>query len=404
MAENSQTSRLFPQLHLLLGTSLSALLTLRSPRLRYRPDRNRTFGGLVPASQNSRANKTANKAAWLNASQSEPTAECSAQPEKPASAKNPPHPQLRPLVGVVPTHLPGEASLRLPDRYSNALIAAGATPVVLPVVDDLSVYEALFPLLDGFILTGGKDIDPARYKEAVNPNDAICKTLSEFEPKREELEGLVLRYAKTFDIPTLGICRGMQVINVFFGGTLYLDLDQQLSGSSAPITPYSEQGVPTSENQNTPDSESNPSEPNKATSAQLTHWQKKAYDITTHEVHLVAGSRIASILNCAELAVNSMHHQGVREVAPGFTPTAFATDGLVEAIEDPAAHFLMGVQWHPEFFAGEKGMGSIFSELIKEAHACHERRSREKAAMPQQLIITPMHPSVWPETTYGDYI
>lgn len=382
----------------------------------------------MTVSPNQRANKAANREAWLNPSSAKPTltGECKASREvHPFGNKvgvdisvsatdtesvctenhSSKAPNARPLVGVVPTHLPGEASLRLPDRYSNALIAAGATPVVLPVVDDLSVYEALFPLLDAFILTGGKDIDPARYREALNPNDVLCQTLSEFEPKREELEGLVLRYAKAFDVPTLGICRGMQVINVFFGGTLYIDLDQQRSLAKSQAVPYSARG------------EHNDGEcfgPHESGNAQvmevtpdptkLTHWQKKAYDIVTHEVDLVAGSRVAAVMGTERLAVNSMHHQGVREVAPSFVPTAFATDGLVEAIEDPAAHFLMGVQWHPEFFAGDKGMGCLFDTLIAEARAYHNRRSGDNTTLPQQLVITPMHPSAWPEAVYGDYI
>lgn len=367
----------------------------------------------MTASPDQRVNKAANKEAWSNPSQinfasSSEAADSQTIPAQIGAAypnSDESFSQARPLVGVVPTHLPGEASLRLPDRYSNALISAGATPVVLPVVDDLSVYEALFPLLDAFILTGGKDIDPARYREVVNPNDALCQTLSEFEPKREELEGLVLRYAKAFDVPTLGICRGMQVINVFFGGTLYIDLGQQLSYIDLQKQPVTEEtdyddGACFGAHE-TSDTNASTSDP---APAKLTHWQKKAYDITTHEVNLVANSRVASIMNCAKLAVNSMHHQGVREVAPGFVPTAFATDGLVEAIEDPTAHFLMGVQWHPEFFAGDKGMGDLFSELIKEARAYHQRRLDDKAALPQQLIITPMQASAWPEATYGDYI
>lgn len=388
----------------------------------------------MTASQNPRANKAANREAWLNpgasrfdatsspadfeTSEAHPSETTSLFARRNSSGNNSvegneslckPFAQTgtsRPLVGVVPTHLPGEASLRLPDRYSNALIAAGATPVVLPVVDDLSVYEALFPLLDAFILTGGKDIDPARYREAINPNDALCQTLSEFEPKREELEGLVLRYAKAFDVPTLGICRGMQVINVFFGGTLYIDLEQQHSMAKSQAIPYSARSEYNDgdcfgphESRETSQVAANFSDPTK-----LTHWQKKAYDIVTHEVNLVAGSRVASIMSTEKLAVNSMHHQGVREVAPSFVPTAFATDGLVEAIEDPAAHFLMGVQWHPEFFAGDKGMGCLFDTLIAEARAYHDRRSGDNTTLPQQLVITPMHPSAWPEAVYGDYI
>lgn len=403
----------------------------------------------MAASPNQRANKAANREAWSNpgpvelrpsdrrcfpSNPAESLAEQSSTPEVSMSSTHPliqAHPAetsspqwtpesastpapARPLVGVVPTHLPGEASLRLPDRYSNALIAAGATPVVLPVVDDLSVYEALFPLLDAFILTGGKDIDPTRYHEAVNPNDVLCQTLSEFEPKREELEGLVLRYAKAFDVPTLGICRGMQVINVFFGGTLYIDLDQQRYGaasngtSSSEVITYDARGPVEGREPEPEIAGSTSSAPSDSAPAKLTHWQKKAYDITTHEVNLVPNSRVASILGVGSLAVNSMHHQGIREVAPGFTATAFATDGLVEAIEDPTAHFLMGVQWHPEFFAGDKGMGCLFDSLIAEARAYHQRRSGDKAALPQQLVITPMltpaHRSAWPDAIYGDYI
>lgn len=136
--------------------------------------------------------------------------------------------EQRPVIGIVPTQVPDEDIVRVNDHYTKAVIASGAAPLVLPISSDLSVYESIFPLLNGFILTGGQDIDPARYG-----GPSTYEKLSDLTPQREEVECLILSYAYRYDIPTLGICRGMQVMNVFFGGTLYLDLADQFQGGDA---------------------------------------------------------------------------------------------------------------------------------------------------------------------------
>ncbi|NGM16439.1 hypothetical protein GMI70_00165 [Eggerthellaceae bacterium zg-893] len=298
----------------------------------------------------------------------------------------------RPLVGIVPTHLPGEASLRLPDRYNHAVIAAGGTPLVLPIVDEHSVYEALFPLLDAFILTGGQDIDPARYNETVQPGGTLEQTLSEFTPAREELEACVLRYAHAFDVPLLGICRGMQVINVFFGGSLFVDLEQQ-----HPLPTCALDGVAPDETLDLLERQP------------IEHWQKKAYEVATHFVDVAPTSKLGRLLKADRMPVNSMHHQGVRTVAPRFEPVAYATDGLVEAIECPRYRFMMGVQWHPEFFAGDKSMGRLFAALINEAQAYRAERLEKAGTTPSRAAIeatntwkSPENP--WPDAVFGEYI
>ena len=134
----------------------------------------------------------------------------------------------RPVIGIVPTYDPNEGILRMNNHYAQAIVAAGGAPLIVPFTSDVSVYESLLPRIDGFVLSGGQDISPVRYG-----GDITYGKLSELTPEREEVEYLLLSYAYQFDYPLLGICRGMQMINVFFGGTLYLDLEEQFDGMCA---------------------------------------------------------------------------------------------------------------------------------------------------------------------------
>ncbi len=254
-----------------------------------------------------------------------------------------------PIIGIVPTSLPDVNKIELRGAYTDAIIAAGGAPIVLPLVADKTVYETLFPMMDGFLLTGGADISPERYYSKEHHAKADAPT-----PLREEIECLVLSYAYKFDVPTLGICRGMQMMNVFFGGTLYQDLYDQF-----PLHDDDE-----------------PEQP-------IEHWQQDDWSHPSHFVRIIRDSKLGEMLDSDRLATNSMHHQGVKELSPMLKPAAYGPDGLVEAIEMPNRTFMMGVQWHPEYFA-RKNMKCIFSALINEAAAA--RRSGRVTMDPLKLV------------------
>lgn len=252
------------------------------------------------------------------------------------------NPELHPIIGIVPTYKVDDETLELPDRYVKAIAAAGGVPVVLPFNRDVAIYETLLPSIDGFVLSGGQDINPVRYGEDITFGKA-----EEISPGREEVEYLIISFARQYDVPLLGICRGMQMINVAFGGKLYQDLDAEASRAG--------------------------------------HWQDTEYSKPTHHVSFDGESKLRGILNCDSAFVNSMHHQGIRELGAGLAAAAFGEDGLIEAVEAQDLSFLIGVQWHPEFFAGHKSaqelgdatsMAPLFERLIHEARIshCHDKK------------------------------
>ena len=291
-----------------------------------------------------------------------------------------------PIIGIVPALLPDDQALQIRQNYIDAIIEAGGVPMLLPLTSDFQVYETLFPLIDGFLLTGGCDINPARY--GVEPSS---DKLSELTPSREEVECLILSYAYQFDIPVLGICRGMQMINVFFGGTLYLDLADQFNHAEK--------------------------------DGNIAHWQKDDYEKPTHFVKIVRSSKLNHIMETEHLETNSMHHQGIRELGALLDPVAYGPDGLVEAVEVRDRSFILGVQWHPEFFAGKKNMGCLFASLVQEAQrtalrqrtvnsgmivtACHNQPCMHSFTIPANLRIETeenTEDKLWPSITFADSI
>lgn len=245
-----------------------------------------------------------------------------------------------PIIGIVPTQVPEERIFRVNDYYINSIVLSGGVPLILPLAYDKRVYERLFPIVDGFVLTGGQDVDPGRY--GASADDAGYDKLSEITPMRDMVETAILDYAYTFDVPLLGTCRGMQTMNVYFGGTLYLDLDEEFSGVD------------------------------NLTGKPIVHWQTEEPTEVSHYIDVERGSKLHEILQADSSAANSFHHQAVKKVGEGFRPVAYASDGLVEAIEAVDRTFMLGVQWHPEFFLGEKHMGNLFSRLVREAVEARE--------------------------------
>lgn len=194
----------------------------------------------------------------------------------------------------------------VPAVYVRALERAGQVPVVLPLTSDPRLIADQVGRVDLVLLCGGEDIDPARYR---TKKSARCERVN---ASRDAFEWKVLDACVKLQRPVFGICRGEQVINVYFGGTLYQDINTEVPGVGR---------------------------------HRYAKGEEKAY--IDHEIEVVKGSRLSAVLGQGRLSVKAWHHQSVRELAPGFRVSAIAPDGVVEAIESddyPAA----GVQFHPE--------------------------------------------------------
>lgn len=290
---------------------------------------------------------------------------------------------ITPIIGVVPGLVSDQEIVRLRDNYCQAIIAAGGAPIVLPITDDLAVYEKLLPLPDAFLLTGGSDIDPRRYADRIEvyepksyAEDDARSSVTQPSPRRDDMEELVLNYAYKYDMPVLGICRGAQMINVHFGGTLYQDLSDQM--------------------ENPEDDES----------LVISHWQGVSFDKATHAITIKPFSQLWDILNATAMNVNSMHHQGMRDLAPNMEAVAFAADGLVEAIEATDRKFMIGVQWHPEFFQKSKRSERLFKAFIQYARESHCERLLRRAEdeIERRLHINPGNDELraWAEAEIDD--
>lgn len=245
---------------------------------------------------------------------------------------------MRPVIGVttqtlqaidgIPPQLPH--SVVMNDRYYTAVAQAGGAPVLVPLLDeDFDALRAVYELLDGVLLPGGVDVNPTNFGEAPHPK------LGRFDAARDVVEMQLTRWAIADSKPLLGLCRGLQVINVALGGTLYQDLEAQY-----------------------PDG--------------IKHDYFPTYgfgrDHLAHDVALTQGSRLRGVLERDRITVNSMHHQGIKTLAPALVASALAPDGLVEAAELPGSPFCVGVQWHPEVFEmANPDTRHVFHEFITAA-------------------------------------
>jgi putative glutamine amidotransferase len=244
--------------------------------------------------------------------------------------------ERRPIIGI-PTQTLEEIPDQLPrcwvmsQQYVRVLVTAGAIPWIIPLLEsDPVTLRSIYDRTDGIFLPGGVDLDPSTYAEA--PDRLLGRT----DPARDEIELSLTRWALEDEKPLLAVCRGIQVVNVAAGGTVHQDLSSQLPGSiKHDYFPVRGQ---------------------------------YSRDLLVHDVTLPEGSRLRDLLGASTVKVNSMHHQGIKQLAPGLRPTAYAPDGLIEGIESPNGHFMLGVQWHPEALVErDPRMRELFTAFIDAA-------------------------------------
>lgn len=224
-----------------------------------------------------------------------------------------------PLIGVtVGRDLERPEYLRIRQAYTDAVAAAGGTPVLVPPLPEAALADLLVRL-DGLLVSGGVDVDPGTYGERSHAKTTV-------DPERDALEFGAVGWALETRRPVLGICRGMQLLNVVMGGSLVQDL---------------------------------PSEGR-------AHWQPGQWSDVFHRIAVAPGSKLAAIIGAPSTDVNSFHHQAIRALGRGLRAVAWAEDGVIEAIEGTARPWLLGLQWHPENLQGRDHLGrSVFTAFVQ---------------------------------------
>jgi putative glutamine amidotransferase len=234
----------------------------------------------------------------------------------------------RPLIGITARHAPtaqGLTAVQILCAYVTAIVEAGGVPILIPPDLPEDGWRSLFDRLDGILFSGGADIGLEHFDG--EPHSSVVE-----EPVRDAIELPLLRAAVEGNKPFLGICRGFQVMNVALGGTLYTHILDQLPNA-------------------------------------LQHDQSEGKPRTflAHSVRVEHGTHLAEILGAPMLQVNSLHHQGIKDLAHSLKATAFASDGLIEGIELPDHKFALAVQWHPEWMTEHEEMRKLFRMFVEAA-------------------------------------
>ena len=242
----------------------------------------------------------------------------------------------KPLIGITCNTLPADGNVMpgmirtfVNSDYISSVERAGGVPLLLPPVAGYESALAQLAAVDGLILTGGPDVDPRLYGE-----EPLAQ-LGTVNHERDRYELLVVIAAEELEKPTLGICRGLQILNVACGGSLHQEISL-IEGCN------------------------------------LKHFQTSAQrSALWHTADVEPDSGLSRIVGAGRLPVNSYHHQAVKTLAPGFVITARSQDGIVEAIERPGNRFVVGVQWHPEVLAETNpSMLAQFQALVSHAANC----------------------------------
>lgn len=212
---------------------------------------------------------------------------------------------MNPVIGIVPLIDVKLNSYWMLPEYMDSIRLAGGLPVMLPPTEEAENIADIAAFCNGFLFAGGNDIQPSFYGEEKLPECGASL------PIRDTMETMLLKEVLKTDKPVLGICRGMQLMNVVLGGTLYQDIFTQMT-------------------------------------TDLPHRQKPPYDVPVHTVTAEKETPLHALLGKDTLEVNSRHHQAVKELAPALSPMAYAPDGIIEAVHMSEKPFVWAVQWHPE--------------------------------------------------------
>jgi len=230
----------------------------------------------------------------------------------------------QPVIGVIPLWDDEKDSIWMLPGYMQGLEEAGAVPVILNLtVSETALKKSAFSF-DGFLFTGGHDVNPKLYGQENKGCEEICDI-------RDQMEAYIFREAVLNQKkPALGICRGIQLFNVLLGGSLYQDIPSELPGS-------------------------------------IKHTKGPPYDVPAHSVKLLPESPLRKLTGKENIEVNSYHHQGINKLAKGLEVMALTDDGLVEAVYMPDHTYVWAVQWHPEFSLKDENSKKIFSSFVESA-------------------------------------
>ena len=235
---------------------------------------------------------------------------------------------MKPVIGITTNHSTnsfGQPLVLLQQSYVKAILQAGGVPVLIPSLVANDGWDALYTRLDGILFSGGGDIGLEH-----SPGDPHPR-IEDVDPERDAVELKMLNAAASDGKPFLGICRGCQVMNVALGGTLYTHIPDQLPSA-------------------------------------LDHsYPGNMRTVLVHQVKIEEGTHIAEIFGEPIIKVNSLHHQGIKDIAPAVRVAGYAPDGLVEAIELPDHPFGLSVQWHPEWLTDQEGTRNLFRKFVDAA-------------------------------------
>ena len=235
---------------------------------------------------------------------------------------------MKPLIGITTyqsTNAFGQPTVLLQQSYIRAVTQAGGVPVLIPSMIANDGWDVAYSRLDGILFSGGGDIALDHFAGDPHPR------INEVESERDAIELLMIQAATSDGKPFLGICRGCQVLNVALGGTLYTHIPDQLPGA-------------------------------------IDHsYPGNMRTILVHQVKIEEGTHIAEIYGEPIIKVNSLHHQGLKDIAPVLRVAGHAPDGLVEAIELPDHPFGLAVQWHPEWLTDQEATRNLFRKFVEAA-------------------------------------